>query len=159
MDINTIIQSMDGLLESSKSVPFSGGKKSIDTDEMHDLLDELKQNVPDEIKQSKLVLEREAYILEDAKRNAGLIVNEAEEKAKQMVEEHEIVMRANDRAEEIMENARGNAREIREGAMNYASDMLRDLEMKLQQQLNVIKVNLSEFENDGPSQPQLPDDE
>lgn len=149
MDFMAIIQDLELMLENAKKAPLSN-KKAVDAEEMGAALAELKQSVPDEIKQSQLVLEREAYILEDAKRNAGLIIGEAEEKARAMVEEHEITQRAHERGDEIMDNARTNGREIREGSLHYASDMLHELKMKLEDHLSMVNTNLQEFEQKSP---------
>lgn len=145
MDMITMLNNLEEHIANAKNVPLSN-KKMLDAEEIAALIDDLKVSIPDEIKQSQLVLEREAYILEDAKKNAGLITNEAEETAKKMVEEHEIVKKANEKADEILEAARYNAKEIRDGAMNYASDMLRELQRKMQEQLGVIEENLKEFQ-------------
>lgn len=145
MDFITMINNLETELENAKNVPLSN-KKMVDVDEMLTIIDNLKIAVPDEIKQSKLVLERETYILEDAKRNAGLIVSEAESTAKSLVDEHEIVQKANEKAEEIMAAARQNAQEIRDGAMSYAGEMLRHLEEDVSQYLDTIRENLREFE-------------
>lgn len=146
MLLMTMLENLEKELENAKNVPLSS-KKMIDIDEFLGIIDNMKVAIPDEIKQSKLVLEREAYILEDAKRNAGLIVAEAEKTAKAMIDEHEIVQQATEKAEEIMESARSNAQDIRDGAMNYAGDILRHIESDVSKYLETIRENLSEFEN------------
>lgn len=146
MDFIAMLSNLEQELENAKNVPLSN-KKMIDLDEILGIIDNLKIAIPDEIKQSKLVLERETYILEDAKRNAGLIVSEAEKTAKAMIDEHEIVQKANEKAEEIMGSARENAQEIREGAMNYAGGMLKTLEENIAGYLDTVRENLREFES------------
>lgn len=145
MELMTMLSTLEQELENAKNVPLSS-KKMIDIDEFLTIIDNMKIAIPDEIKQSRLVLERETYILEDAKRNAALIVSEAEKTAKAMIDEHEIVRKASEKGEEIMEAARSNAQEIRDGAMAYARDMLKNLEAGVAQSLETIRENLQEFE-------------
>ena len=146
MELITMLENLERELENAKNVPLSS-KKMIDIDQFLGIIDNMKVTIPDEIKQSKLVLERETYILEDAKRNAGLIVAEAEKTAKAMIDEHEIVKQATEKSQEILNAARANAQEIRDGAMNYARDILKHLEADVTTYLETISENLQEFEN------------
>ncbi len=144
MDIMTIITNIEDTLENAKNVPLSS-KKMVDIDEFLDLIDSLKIAVPDEVKQSQLVLERETYIIEEAKRNAGLIINEAEAAAKKLVEDHVITQEANEKSKEILNAANENATEIKNGALNYAKDVLRSVETKLSESLTTVQMNLKEL--------------
>ena len=145
MDFMQMLNNLEDAIENAKNVPLSG-KKMIDADEFFEILDAVKANVPEEIRQAQLILERESYILEDAKKNANYIIDEAQTTAREMVDEHEIVAKANAKAEEILNAARANAKEIREGSLAYARDVLRDLEGKINNTLNTVQINLREFE-------------
>ena len=145
MDFMQMLNNLEDAIENAKNVPLSG-KKMIDADEFFEILDAVKATVPEEIRQAQLILERESYILEDAKKNANYIIDEAQTTAREMVDEHEIVAKANAKAEEILNAARANAKEIREGSLAYARDVLRDLEGKINGTLNTVQINLREFE-------------
>ena len=69
MTLDKILDRMDDLLSESVSLPLSN-RKLVDVDRMQDLLDELRRNLPQEIKDAKgVVLDRDS-ILEQAENQA-----------------------------------------------------------------------------------------
>ena len=53
MNIEEILDVMDELLDRSWSLPLSGGRCVVDAEKIRDLVDEIRLNLPAEIKQAK----------------------------------------------------------------------------------------------------------
>ena len=65
MEIFTLLESLEEIIENSRSVPFSG-KGIVDKDELFDLIKEIRIKLPDELKQAKWVKEERQRILVEA---------------------------------------------------------------------------------------------
>jgi hypothetical protein len=130
MDVLELIDELHDLVHSAKQVPLRAQVR-VDAKKVHDLLDQMRSTIPDEIKQAqRIVIEREEMLAE-AKREAERIVKEARERQTQLVAEHQLIRQAEREAEEIIENARAREREIRMGAEGYAAEILDTLELNL----------------------------
>ena len=60
-------------------LPFAGGKRVVDADRMQDIIDEVRLNLPTEVRQAKAIVNDRAEIVADAKREAEAIVKKAED--------------------------------------------------------------------------------
>ena len=63
----------------------------LDADEVKQILGEIRDSLPNEIRQAKAIVADRSQIISDAKREAETIVRVAEERAKAMVNQNEIV--------------------------------------------------------------------
>ncbi len=138
MQVSRIEQKIEDIyafIESCRMQHLSTTKVVVPKNELYDLLDDLRRDVPDEIRRYQKILNQRDAIIEDAEAKANEILVDAREQYKGMVEEHnimqqayrqaeEMVQQAAQKAEEIVENARRQAHEIGNGAIYYTTDML-----------------------------------
>ena len=75
MNIEEILDLLDELLDRSWNLPLSGGRCVVDAEKVRDLLDDVRLNMPTEIKQAKAIVADRTEILAVARK-------EAENKAK-----------------------------------------------------------------------------
>ena len=143
MEILSILETLEDVIEKSISVPFSG-KCMVDREEILEIIKEMRLKLPDDIKQAKWVKEERQKILLEAQKEANNIIKDAENKIASLVDEHEITKKAYDQSNEIVSNAQKNAREIRLGTKEYADNVLQKVEEILEETLEVIKVNREE---------------
>ena len=85
MNIDEILEMIDDTLDKGATVPFSGKKVMVDADKIRDLLNEIRLNLPQEIKQAKLIVMDRKTIISDANEEAEAIVRKAEERAKAII--------------------------------------------------------------------------
>ena len=104
MEIFTLLETFEEMLENSKSIPFSN-KGIIDKEEMLEIIKEIRLKLPDELKQAKWIKEERQRILVEAQKEADDIVKEAENRIISMIDEHEITRKAYDQKTEIIETA------------------------------------------------------
>lgn len=144
MEILSILETLEDLVEKSVNVPFSG-KCIVDKEEMLEIIKEIRLKLPDDIKQAKWVKEERQRILLDAQKEANNIIKDAENKIASLVDEHEITKQAYEQATEIVASAQKNAREIRLGTREYADNVLNKVEEILLDTVDVIKANRGEL--------------
>lgn len=184
MQVSRIEQKIEDIyafVESCKMQHLSTTKVVVPKNELYDLLDDLRRDVPEEIKRYQKILNQRDAILEDAETKASAILVDAQEQYKALVEEHSImqqayqqaeatVEQANAEAQAIIDAARRQADEIGSGAIYYTTDKLemaekviatayestvnnsRALEMALRGHLEIIRKNKAELT--GTSQPE-----
>ena len=93
MEIFTLLETLEDILERSKTIPFSN-KGVIDKEELLEIIKEIRLKLPDELKQAKWVKEERQRILVEAQKEADDIVKEAENRIISMIDEHEITRKA-----------------------------------------------------------------
>lgn len=139
MVIDDILDMMDDLLDNASSVPFSVKKSIIDCDQMRDYINEIRLNLPQEIKQAKLIVRDRQSIINDANKEAETIVRRAEDRAKVIVSNDEITKAAKAKAVEMVNQAQAKSKEIKNAANKYIDDVLVQAEECLQANLADIR--------------------
>ena len=144
MEIFTLLETLEDILERSKNIPFSN-KGIVDKDEILEIIKEIRIKLPDELKQAKWVKEERGRILVEAQKEADGIVKEAENRIIAMIDEHEITRKAYEQKAEIIETANEMSREISKGTKDYADSVLEGIEIALEDALKVIQNNRREL--------------
>lgn len=144
MEILSVLETLEDLVEKSIALPFSG-RCLVDKEEILEIIKEVRLKLPDDIKQAKWVKEERQRILMEAQKEADAMLKEAENKLASMIDEHEITKKAYEQANEIIANAQKNAREIRLGTKDYADSVLNKVEEILRDTMEVIKMDREEL--------------
>ena len=144
MEIFTLLETLEDMLEKSRNVPFSG-KCVVDKEEILDIIKEIRLKLPEELKQAKWVKEERQRILVEAQNEADEIIKEAENRIISMIDEHEITRKAYEKKVEIIEAANEMSREISKGTKDYADSVLAGIEVALQDAIKVIQDNRKEL--------------
>ena len=128
MNIDELLDVMDETLEEAVNLPFTGGKRMVEVEKVRDIIDDIRLNMPAEIRQAKAIVQDRADIVESAKKEAEAIVKRAEDRARAMVAQEAIVKAAQQKATEILTSAQSQSREMRTAVTNYCENMLRHTE-------------------------------
>lgn len=138
MDLEAQINELEEMVSKARRVPLSS---SIMVPEkgIFDLIDQLRANLPEELKQARWIIKERSEMLDEARREADKIVAEARIKADEMIAETEVVRAAKKEAAEILEEARSNARKIRLEAEDYADEKLANMEATLHRMVSTIR--------------------
>ena len=94
--IEELIGTLYEMVQDARSVPFSGDKCSIERERALDLLDEISNKLPGEMKQAKTIVESRNELITSAKREAENILKAAQAQAKQLVSQEAIYLEAKD---------------------------------------------------------------
>lgn len=138
MKLEMLIDELQEIVTGSKSVPLSG-KKIINTERLLEIIDEMRTNMPQEVRQAKSIAADRANIIDKSKQEAESIVQQAEERAKAMVEHHEITRQAQQRAGEIINKANADAAKIRQAANTYIENIMKKADDELSANLADLK--------------------
>ncbi len=139
MIIDDILDMMDDLLDNATAVPFSVKKSILDADQMRDYINEMRLNLPQEIKQAKMIVRDRQTIIADANKEADTIIRRAEDRAKVIVSNDEITKAAKARAAEIITQAQTKAKEFKSAASKFVDDILVETEESLQSSLSEVR--------------------
>ncbi|MCL1843991.1 MAG: hypothetical protein FWF79_09275 [Defluviitaleaceae bacterium] len=132
------LDDIEEVLETSKSLPFTN-KISVEKERVLDILNEIRLNLPDDIRSAQRILGDHDRIVAEAERKSQGILEAAENEAKIRTNNHEIFRRASDQASETVENAKKDARDLRLNAMDYADSMLKDAEEQVKEYMGNIE--------------------
>ena len=128
MNVNELLDTIEDTLEESTSMPLSGGKRLVDVEKVRDYLDDIRANLPGELRQAQQIVNDRAQIVDTANAQAQAIVKKAEERARILVSDAEIVKAAQQRAAEITAAAQSESRTLRQTVTDYCENMLRTTE-------------------------------
>ena len=138
MSIEELVDQIDDVLEQAVTLPLSGGKLLVDGEVIRRILDDIRLNLPKDIRQAERIVADRSQIISDAKREAETTIRVAEERSKIMVAKDEITRQATDRANDILTQAKMKAAEMRKAANDYVDDLMQRTD-------EAIAMNLSEL--------------
>ena len=147
MDLLKLVDEIEEVVENGGTVPFTK-KVMIDSEELLEIVREIRLQIPEEIKQATLIKEEKQRILSEAQNDANNMLHDAEDKLEVLIEREEVTKIARERAEEIISNAQSNAKEIRLGSMEYADSMLLETQEKLKEVIILLNDNRKELRGD-----------
>ena len=145
MNVNELLDTIEDTLEESTSMPLSGGKRLVDVEKVRDYLDDIRANLPGELRQAQQIVNDRAQIVDSANAQAQAIVKKAEERARILVSDAEIVKAAQQRAAEITAAAQSESRTLRQTVTDYCDNMLKTTEEAMVEnaaQVKNVRANL-----------------
>lgn len=138
MNIDDLLDLMDETLEDAFTVPLTG-KRMVDAEKLRDIIDDIRLNMPTEIRQAKAIVQDRADIVEGARKEAEGVIKKAEERARAIVSEQEIVKQSQQRAAEILQSAQQHSKEMRASVTGYCENILRQTEEQLARSASEVK--------------------
>ena len=110
-----------------------------------DLLDEISNQLPGELKQAKTIVASRNEVIPNAKREAENILKQAAQRAKQMISREEVVKQAEQQSAEMMKAAQQKIKELRQVTNDYVDDAMNRTEDAISQSLSEIRESRSKF--------------
>jgi cell division septum initiation protein DivIVA len=130
MDLTARLQQLEDLVREAKSMPLSSSAL-VNRDEVLELILEMKETLPEEIKQARWVVKDREELLGKARAEGERIVAEAQEAQLRMARQEEVVARAKDEAERIVQEAEEDGRKMRLESEDYVDAKLAQFEIAL----------------------------
>ena len=143
--IEEIITTLYEMVQDARGVPLSAEKCVIERDRVLDLLDEISNQLPGELKQAKTIVESRGEVINNAKREAENILKQAQAQARQMVSDDEIYRQAQQEANAMVQAAQDRIRELKAGTNSYVDDALKQTEQAISEALNEVKESRAKF--------------
>ena len=145
MSIEEILDQLDELIDRAWSLPLTGGRCVVDADKVRELLDDVRLNMPTEIRQAQSIVADRTEIVNTAKKEAEAIIARAEKRTAALVEEEEIVRQSRSKAAEIAQQAQQQSREMRQSAKEFVDNILKNTEESLAASMNEVKNTRAAF--------------
>lgn len=146
MKIEMLIDDLQAVVDEAFTLPLSGGKTVVNTERLKEIIEEMRTNLPVEVKQAKSIASDRTNILNNSKEEAERIVQSAEERARTMVQQSEIVKQAQQKANEIIFNANQQAAEIKKAANTYIENIMKKADEELSKNLADLKKTRSSLQ-------------
>ena len=143
--IEEIISTLYEMVQDARSVPLSSDKCIIERDRVLDLLDEISNQLPGELKQARTIVESRGEVINNANREAENILKQAQAQARQLVTEDEIYRHAQEEANAMVQAAQERIRELKGVTNDYVDDALKQTEQAISEALNEDKESRAKF--------------
>ena len=154
--IEEVISTLYEMVQDARSVPLSSEKCVVERDRVLDLLDEIRNQLPGELKQAKTIVESRGEVINNAKREAESILKQAQAQARQMISDSEIYRQAQEEANamlqaakkesgETVQAAQDKIRELKVVTNSYVDDALRQTEQAISEALNEVRESRAKF--------------
>ena len=125
LNVEELIDELYDMVEKAWNLPLSRGRAMLDVEEVKEILDEIREALPQEIRQAKAIVADRSQIISEARREAETIVRVAEERARTLVNQDEIVRQAQQKANELLAQSQARFREMRKASNDYIDDLMR----------------------------------
>ena len=144
-DVQYLIDMLYEMIDGAKGVLMSPDKCMIVREDALDLLDELKGQLPLELKKAQDLIRARDEFVENAKKEADKIRRQADLDAKTIVGESEITRVARDKANEMIRRAEERSKSMINVTNEYTDDALRRTEEAIQMALDEIRESRMRF--------------
>jgi hypothetical protein len=134
------------LIEDSRTVPFIN-KKLIDEEQLKDLVEEIRRNIPQEIKTAQLIAGEREKILNQTQERAEQIIRNAETQARKLISEQAVMKEASRQAKEMMTKAQNKSNDVRKAIDAYVDNRLASAESELSETLAGIRQARQKYMN------------
>ena len=146
MNVEELLEMMEETLEAGTIVPFSASKRMVDVDRMRDIIDDVRNNLPDEIRESKKIVNDREQIMQNARIESESIIQQAEERARALVNDQEIVRIAKARSNEMLASTQAKADALRQASSQFCVDALRRTEEAISAALGSVQQAHAAFQ-------------
>ena len=146
-DRNTedIIGALYDMVQDARSMPLAADKCILERDRVLDMLDEIIAQLPNELKQSRTIVESRNELISQARREAEVILRQAQEQAKQMVTKEAIYIEAKRRAEELVAQTQNRIAALKKASNEYMDEALRQTEEVIAESLANVRDTRVKF--------------
>ena len=140
--IEELITKLYDMVQDARSLPLGADKCIVERDKVLDMLDEISNQLPGELKQAKTIVDSRNELIAKAKREAeGL----AQAQAKQLVSQEATYKEAQAHAEEMIRTAQAKIKELKQVTNDYVDDSLKRTEEAIAEALGEIRESRSRF--------------
>jgi hypothetical protein len=156
--IEQLIDELQQCVDEAKPKFMDSTKIIVDKEEIEGIIEALRKQTPEEIKQLRKIIANKDAIMEDAKAKAEALINDATNQTNQLLSEHQIMLQAyaqadevvacaTYQAQEIIDKATIEANQVRDSAIQYTDDMLANIEQILVSSIDSNNARYQDLQN------------
>lgn len=143
--VEELIETLYGIIQDARGLPLGADKCFVERDKVLDLLDEISNQLPGELKQARTIVDSRSEVINSAKREAEAILKQAQAQARQMVSQEEICKQAEAEAARMIKEAQNKIKELKAVTNDYVDDALRRTEEAISAALGDVRDSRSRF--------------
>jgi cell division septum initiation protein DivIVA len=137
VDLDSLIDRLEDLLDHSVRIPYTS-RVVMNEDEYLRLIDQIRINVPEEIRKARQIEADRDTLLKQAQEQAEAMIAKGRETATGLVSDHALVSQAQERSKEILGQADKQAAVKRADADAYALEVLERIAGQLEGFLRTV---------------------
>jgi vacuolar-type H+-ATPase subunit H len=122
-----LLERLEEAIATAPTLPV-GGRILASRDELLDLIDAIRGELPDALMDAERIVRERARIVADADAEAERIVQRARDQGAYLVQEHTVLKSAELEAERILNRAREDASQVTASAEHYSLELFTRLE-------------------------------
>ena len=146
-NIEMLIADLENLISSGKKAPFSANDVVLNRNYALEMVDRIKQSLPEIIKEAQYIKQENERIKADAISYAQKTVQQAEKRAEELLDQNEIIARAQEEAENIRQNALEYKNKVEFEVKIKIDQLLKESEVTITDALMLIRSNHEELRN------------
>ena len=139
MKVLELLEEIEEIVDTASGFPLTG-KIMVDSQELLELVREIRVELPDEIQQAQWIKNERERILTEAKKEYETVIADAQAQAERLVENHDITVKAKLRADELMKVTESAAKQLKLSTYEYVDGILSGFQDKMEQ-LNGLFFN------------------
>ena len=143
--IEDIISALYDMIQDAKALPLGADKCILERDKVLDMLDEIIAQLPNELKQSRTIVDSRNELIGQARREAEVIVRQAQQQADELVAKEAIYQEARRQCQEMYNKAQARIADLRKASNEYMDDALRRTEEAIAQSLGEVRDTRAKF--------------
>ncbi|MBQ2677563.1 MAG: ATPase [Firmicutes bacterium] len=132
MKVLELLEEIEEIVDTASGFPLTG-KIMVDSQELLELVREIRVELPDEIQQAQWIKNERERILTEAKKEYETVIADAQAQAERLVENHDITVKAKLRADELMKVTESAAKQLKLGTYEYVDGILSGFQDKMEQ--------------------------
>ncbi|MEG1791278.1 MAG: hypothetical protein RSB20_05635 [Clostridia bacterium] len=146
-----LLNQLEEVVMTAKKSLFSGNDIVLNRNQILDILDRIRANYPDVIKEAQYLTSECDAQRQKAIEYGAHIVEEAEQRQRRLIDESEILKKATEEAEEIRTEAYALRDRVEYDVKTKVDNLLQDSEVTLRDALSLIRTNREELRDSMPS--------
>jgi hypothetical protein len=144
LETNSTVSNIERLLDelesfAEKSPWFMQHKIVIPDDRFFEIMQQVRELMPQEVSEAKKLLEKRDLILKNAQEEHKRIMETAEKRLEEMTSQHEVAVAAQHWAERHVGKARLEAQAVKRDALQYTIELMSDMEKQFTQTLATLQ--------------------
>ena len=143
--IEDLISILYETIQDARAVPLSSEKCIIEREKVLDLLDEISNSLPGELKQARTIVDSRSEVITNARREAETIRKQAQQDAEKLASQEEVYKIAQQQSDELMRTTHAKVRELKQVTNAYVDDALRRTEEAINSALGEIRDSRVKF--------------
>lgn len=131
MRVLELLEEIEEIVDTAAGFPLTG-KIMVDSQELLEIVREIRAELPDEIQQAQWIKNERERIIAEAKNQYEAVIDDAQKQADALVENNDITVKSKLRADELMRVTENTAKQLKIGTYDYLDGILYSFQGKME---------------------------